>query len=216
MIVTPSDYTMKKILFIFAFAFLLASCKKDDKISTVNDKFLASIKAGQIDGIGIKYVDFMPDKKLVDNPADSRTANLILDLNNDSIDDFELLYKIDARSCCYSLALTITPLGNSFVCDQKSDTTYVEALAQGDIIDNSNNWLKSKTYLFYYWYSTFPSPDGTTIISEEISGSWYNQDNIYVGVKIIKDGKELFGWIDVKYLGEYTTVVRQYAITKPY
>jgi len=202
---------MKKIFVIFTFSLLITSCKKENKV-----QYLTSIKAGQTEGIGIKYVDFEPDAKLVYSDAESNQNNAFLkiDLNNDGIDDFELNYTRDARSCCYSLTSTITPLGNNYIYNQKTDTTLVEALAQGDIIDNNKIWTKSKAYLFYYWYSTFPSPpDGTPIISEKIYGSWYNHDDIYVGVKIIKDNKELFGWIDVKMGG---MAVRGYAVTKPY
>jgi uncharacterized protein with WD repeat len=185
-------------------------------ITTENeDKFLTYLTAGQTEGPGINYVDFSPDAKLVYSDANSNKNNAFLkiDLINDGIDDFELNYVRDARSCCYSLTSTITPLGNNYICNQKTDTTNVKALAQGDIIENNNTWTKSKVYLFYYWYSSFPSPDGTTIISEKIYGSWYNHDNIYVGVKIIKEDKELFGWIDVKMRG---LAVRGYAVTKPY
>jgi hypothetical protein len=109
-------------------------------------------------------------------------------------------------------------LGDNFICNKKTpDTTYVEALVQEDIIDKNNSWSKSKSYLWYYSYSEFPSENGP-IISNTISGSWFNQHNIFIGVKIIKDGKELFGWIDVDNpspLG-HTTVVRRYAISQPY
>lgn len=211
---------MKKLFIILTLLILIMACKKEN---IKEDKFLTSIKAGQTDGVGIKYVDFEPDKKLVYTYP--TLASLKLDLNNDSIDDFELVYSRSARPCCLGIESSINPIGNNYICNQKSDTTNVEALVQGDIIDNNNTWRKSGTSLFYYWYSSFTSADGP-LISEKISGSWYNHDNIYIGVKIIKDGKELFGWIDVNYQksdpsdpnydGWKEIVVRRFAISQPY
>jgi hypothetical protein len=81
---------MKMLYLILITGILLASCKKEHE-----DKFLTSIKTGQTDGIGIKYVDFELDEKLVYNDA-GYLEFLKLDLNSDSIDDFELCLTLDA------------------------------------------------------------------------------------------------------------------------
>ncbi len=189
----------------------------DEVVITVanEDKFLTSIKAGQTDGVGIRYVDFVPDAKLAYG-NNSYTAILNLDMNNDSIDDFELNYTSFAYGRWYQQYSQITPLGNSSVCVSKTITTpnfaYAESLEYGDTIGINNNWINSKAYLyrFYKNWQYIQNPD-TVIVTESFYGDWYNQNNIYVGVKIIKDDKQLFGWIDMK-----DTTVRRYAVTKPY
>jgi hypothetical protein len=203
-IITPSNYIMKKILFIFAFALLLASCKKEHE-----DNFLTSIKAGQTDGIGIKYMDFEPDKKFVFD-INPYYATLNLDLNNDSINDFELRY-YEFHS---EINLQITPQGNNSVCISSTihwDPPFAESLALEDSIGNKNNWSNSKAYLFMYSENCYTDYDtGKEICTKSGSGYWYNHDNIYLAVKIIKDDKEFYGWIDVKMKGE---AICGYAIT---
>jgi len=181
-------------------------------ITVVNvDKFLTFIKAGQTDGPGIKYVDFEPDAKFAYG-NDSYTEFLNLDLNNDSIDDFELKY----YSFHFETYLQIIPKGNNSVCFSKTlsvpDYAFVESLANGDTIGINNNWINSKAFLFTYYLSCYTDYDtGNRICSDSFSGYWYDHDHIYMGVKIIKNNKEFFGWIDMK-----GTTVRRYAITKLY
>lgn len=207
---------MNKVFVLLAIISLIISCKKDNE-----DKFLTSIKAGQTDGIGIKYVDFEPDKKLVVIPSDdySYSTKLFLDMNNDSIHDFELRYEFPPDlSCCYSRNSIILPLGENSVCVSKTITngwtnTFVQSLALGDSIGSRSNWSNSKEYLYSYRHSKHTTPEGGDLIQESIGGYWYDHDNIYVGVKIVKDGKDFFGWIDVKMKGQE---VRGYAVSVPY
>jgi hypothetical protein len=162
-------------------------------------------------------VDFEPDKKLVN--LNDYDTHLILDLNNDSIDDFEVLYKAPpGLSCCYAQNSIIKQLGENSVCFEKTITpewtyTFVQPLELGDSIDSRCNWSNSETYLYSYFHSQHQTPEGGVLTQVSIGGYWYNHDNIYVGVKIVKDGKDFFGWIDVKMKGQE---VRGYAITEPY
>jgi len=304
MIINPSNYTMKKIIIIIAFALFILSCKKDNKIPTANagndqsvtegatvsldgsassdkdgdalsykwtapsgitlsaetgaqstftapevttdtqytlslmvndgndysltddvvitvtneDKFLSFIKAGQNEGIGIKYVDFEPDEKM-----EQSYSTKYLDLNSDSINDFELIYHDrNVMHSTYLNYLTITPLGENSVCVLKSKTSRVQALAYGDTIGTNNNWSNSVSDLFVYRRYTYLDTNTGQFVSQgDPIGDWYDHDNIYMGVKIIKDGKEFYGWIDLNYQSnpEYPykeVVVRRYAISQPY
>ena len=181
-------------------------------ITTANEaKFLTFILAGQTEGLGIKYVDIVPDDTLQVYIARN------LDLNNDSINDFQLIYfRPSPHMCCTSDFFTIKPLEKNSVCVSKIMTGWVKPLAYKDSIGNNNNWSNSKDTLYYYFRSTHPTPDGTDIIDESTYGYWYDKDNIYIGVKIIKDGKDLFGWIDMKIFPRDIGVIRRYAITAPY
>jgi hypothetical protein len=192
-------------------------------ITTANeDKFLTYLTAGQTEGIGINYVDFDPDAKLVLHPSNYYIISLKLDLNNDDIDDFELIYDFSSfRSCCYALDAQIIPLGKNSICVSKTivswDAPYVESLALGDTIGTNNNWSNSKAYLFTFSSSTYTGLDGVDFTQVSKGGYWYKQDNLFMGVKIIKEGKELFSWIDVKIdVDRNSGIVRRYSVTKPY
>ncbi|HET6557910.1 MAG TPA: hypothetical protein VFG54_11390 [Prolixibacteraceae bacterium] len=202
---------MKKLFIILTLLILIMACKKEN---TIADKFLTFIEAGQTDGVGIKYVDFEPDEKLIS--SNGSEAFLKLDLNKDSIDDFELRYTSMSYGRWYNQYSQIIPLENNSVCISKtitySDFAFVESLKYGDTIGINNNWTNSKAYLyrFYRNWQRYQNPD-TTIVSESIYGDWYSQNNIYVGVKIIKNDKQLFGWIDMK-----DTTLRRYAVSSPF
>jgi hypothetical protein len=209
---------MFKILIILVICFFVfSSSKEKDK----EDQYLTFIKAGQTDGSGISSINFEPAKELENWENDYTMKILNLDLNNDSIMDFELNYHSRASgSCCYFKNSYITPLGNNSVCVTKSIpegsfNTFVQSLALGDTIGISNNWSNSKAYLFSFWSSTHPDPtnNGQQFTQISIYGDWYKQDNIYLGVKIVKGDRDFFGWINVKMGGQ---AVRGYAVTFPF
>jgi hypothetical protein len=76
-----------------------------------------------------------------------------------------------------------------------------------DTISANNNWSDS-TVILYSVPSSWSLSSGWI---DDITGYWYDSDSIYIGVRIIKDNKQLFGWIDMK-----KNVLRQYAVTEPY
>lgn len=195
---------MKKLFFIFAFILLITSCKKEKN----EDKFLTFMTAGQTEGIGINYVDIVPDEKI----AGGYTIKY-LDLNNDSIDDFKLIYVDQAlMPSTYANYLTITPLGENSVCVSKTKTDWVQPLAYGDTIGTNNNWSNSEAYLFKYRrYVYLDTATGQFVSTGDPIGDFYDHDNIYMGVRIVNDGKQIFSWIDIK-----KNVFRRYAITVPY
>ncbi len=194
----------------------------DEVVITITneDKFLSFITAGHTEGIGIKYVDIVPDEKM-----ERSYSTKYLDLNNDSINDFELIYhNRNVMPSTYLNYLTITPLGENSVCVLKSKTDRINALAYGDTIGTNNNWSNSVSILFMYRRYTYRDNTGQDVSEGDPIGDWYDHDNIYMGVKIIKDGKEFYGWIDVNYQSNpentaYTykeVVVRRYAISQQY
>lgn len=207
---------LKKIILSIVLASLLISCKKE--IEPIL-KYPSFIIAGQSDGIGIKNVDFDPDEKFVFY-SDYYKSHIILDLNSDSIGDFELVYDFPpARGGTFNRYAYIIPLENNAVCIlNKNGTAFVKALEFGDTISVKNNWSNSKSYLYtYHYYSTILYPEGTNYVPESSDGDWYNRDNIFAGVKIVKGNNELYGWIDLAILKEeYIGILRRYSITKPF
>ena len=203
----------RKVLFIFLVSILI-SCHKEDDIN-----YPSFITAGQTQGDGIKYVDFEPDKKFV-SYSNELKRHIILDLNNDGIDDFELVYDFPwSWGLSFLRFAYVIPLGNNSVCiSEKGERLLIEALELGDTIDANNNWLNSQAYLYAYSYqSGFMAPDATIYVNENYEGDWYNRDNIFVGVKIINEDYELYGWIDVAILkDENTGILRQYSVTEPF
>lgn len=206
----------KTLLFIYL-TFILFACDKEKQVQIPD-----FILAGQTDGFGIAFVDFEPDENLVVIPPDYESIKLKLDLNKDSIDDFEIVYGYtDRTSCCYRLEAFIISLNNNSVCVLKTDSFTVAPLVYNDIIDSNSTWSDSKAYLFNYWYAKHTTPDGSDLIQTDLDGYWYNTDKFYMGVKIKNDDDdELFGWIDVNLIaglnGINSGVVRRYSITQPY
>ncbi|MBN1820359.1 MAG: hypothetical protein JW833_06565 [Prolixibacteraceae bacterium] len=202
---------MKKIFLFILFASILISCEKEIVI-----EYPSFIIAGQTEGEGIKYVDFEPDEKLGDCD-ETYKACLNLDMNNDSINDFYLYYINDHSLNHVYWYLCIIPYGNnsiyfSTITSPWGEIYFAEALLENDTIGVNSNWMNSKTYLFAKqqtteWYSSPLEPVTTT----KSRGEWMSNQDIYIGVKITINEKELFGWIDMK-----STTVFRYAITQPY
>jgi hypothetical protein len=194
---------MKTLYLVLIIGIILASCKKDNE-----EKFLTSIKAGQKDGIGIKYVDIVPDDSSLGYSRHPTQQQKYLDLNGDGIDDFELMYQTsDSQIMSVEhYEINIKPFGLNLVCITQSGNNWVDSLKYNTIIDNNINWSNSTALLYeYHWWMHSEPPIPT------IKGFWYDHDNIYIGVKIVKDENQIFGWIDMK-----KNTIRGYAITVPY
>jgi len=101
------------------------------------------------------------------------------------------------------IGVDIIPLGTNSVCISKTNVHWVDSLSYNSIINETNNWSNSKATL----WSNGSFIDG----SKTYYGYWYNYDHIFIGVKIIKDDKQFFGWIDMK-----KNALRGYAVTVPY
>jgi hypothetical protein len=199
------NYTMKKLFLFLSFITFILSCNKEDDY-----KYLDSIKSGQISGTGIRYVDIVPDKEIAKYHNHYGDTITTLDLNNDGIDDFELRQFYEHYM--YSSAsgyLKIVPLGMNSVCVTKAGNHWIDSLKYNEIISSNNNWSDS-TALLYAWDMHQITVPEFEIITD-VEGYWYKNDSIYIGIRIVKDNNQLYGWIDMK-----GNVLRQYAVTVPY
>lgn len=204
--------SVNKFLLFIAITLFIFSCNTMDEQDTkVEWKYLTSIKAGQNIGVGIKYVDYEPDSVLYFYYHALNEGIRYLDLDGDGNNDFEFSHfiadpGIQSRRI-YSLS--IKPLGSNEICISKIKSNWVDSLKYNAEIDNTCHWSDSTALLYDYHWQMFTSPTFYSI--EKIKGYWYNNDNIYIGVKIVKDTKPYYGWIDM-----YQNTIRQYAITMPY
>ena len=139
---------MKKSYLILTFTLLIIACKKEYKAPI--DRLLTSIKAGQTDGPGIRYMNIVPDDTLlIENFPDNLFVTRNIDLDNDKIPDFELKYERSSPLMMGSsgVSLEIIPLGTNSVCISKTNANLVDSLSYNSIISDTNNWSNSKATL---------------------------------------------------------------------
>jgi len=200
---------MKRFFAFLTIITFILSCN-DKKEEEDEYKYLPYIIAGQIDGIGIRYVDILPDDELV--IKNFRDTTRFLDLDNDGIDDFEIRHYNPPPSLHQSIeGLEITPLGMNSVCISEIYSSFyegprywVDPLKYNDTISANSNWSDSRALLYNQWRSYVT---GET----DIIGYWCGTDSLFIGVQIVKKKDQLFGWIDMK-----GNVLRRYAVTVPY
>jgi len=200
---------MKKLILSILIAILFLSCNKKDG----DYKYLSYIIAGQIEGIGVKYVDIEPDDSIFCNCQciyDSCLSDSIgLDFNNDKLVDFQVITKTSpwTLSSAYYYSIEIKPLGNNSVCVSKTNNSWVDSLNLGDTIDSRINWSDSIAMLYSYYHQYFtPTGPITTI-----KGYWDQNKGYYIGIRIVNGDNQFFGWIDIR-----KWLIQQYAITIPY
>jgi hypothetical protein len=194
---------MRRIFtFLVLITFIFSCDNKEDKY-----EYLPFITAGQVDGPGINYMDMVPDRELIKEHGYGDTI-MKLDLNNDGIDDFLLThYFFSTMQSQNYESLKITALGENTVCTFTPENKLACPLKYRDTINANNSWADSTVILYSvpgYWTMS-------TGWNYYITGYWFNNDSIYIGVSIMKDNKQLFGWIDMK-----KNILRQYAVTGPY
>lgn len=198
---------MKKLIVSLIVILLISACdKKDEK--TQETIYPVSINAGQTAGIGIKFTDIIPDDNTLGYYPHPFDQNKYLDINGDSISDFELVLKRSDPGIqgMKTAVLEIIPLGMNAVCISATNPTWADSLKYNDPINANMNWSDSTALLYdYLFFDNYPNPSVT------IKGYWYTSNDIYIGVKINKDNKQFFGWIDMK-----QNVIRQFAVTVPY
>jgi hypothetical protein len=180
-------------------------------------KYLTLITAGQKSGTGIRYVDIIPDDTTLGYYDHPELQSKNLDLDGDGNNDFELIFSSNTEFIShYSYGLKIKPLEMNSVCVTASGDNWVDSLEFNDTINYSDIWSDSTALLYdYYRYIKYTDPKihDTTIIK----GYWYDNDNIYIGVKIMKDTHQFLGWIDLKRNVQRGFIdIRQFAITMPY
>jgi hypothetical protein len=168
--------------------------------------YAAFIIAGSTSGPGIDFTDILPDDTLdLSGHPDTLIKIQFLDLNHDKIDDFEVLYQIASPTMLGGdyRYLYLTPLNNNSIAVNNQTDLWAEPILAGDTISSNNTWVSQKTIIYGNF---FRIPD-----NHSYYGYWGTDSDKYVGVKIILEENELYGWIDFK-----RNVIKAYAISKSY
>ena len=204
---------MKKI-FIFKFLILviLTNSCKDEVIVYTLDNY---ITAGQKNGYNIEYTNLEPDINcMIIDPWIKTDTTIVLDLNNDSILDFEIKGSMCdpamlGADCEY---LGIKPLNNNGVC--VNQTGCLDTIPYLGTIDIFHNWSNEESIIHSYYgdmngYSSY-------------SGNWKSvleADKYYIGFMIEKNKKQYFGWMGMRFDSDYypyNFLISDYAILKEY
>ena len=199
-------------LHFFILSVLLISCDKEG-VNYVLDDF---IQAGQKSGAGIDYVDFEPDINctIIDPWVETDTF-INLDFNKDGVIDIT----ISGTMCHPSLLgvdcenLSIVPLLNSEICINPV-TNWLDTIPYFDSINSNKDWTKREAPIYSYFWDI----NGNT--SSE--GYWKDvltDNRYYIGFRIVKDEKYLYGWIGMKRdptILPFSYLLTDYAILKEY
>ncbi|MDP3442420.1 MAG: hypothetical protein Q8T08_06115 [Ignavibacteria bacterium] len=187
---------------LFLFILLFTSCEKEKTLILPDN-----IIAGQKSGPGISYFDFEPDIKcFISEPWIKQDTIIQIDLDNDGINDFTFQRKMGHPGFRggQSDGITLIPLNNNEInviptknpepviepCAHTS-LDWVDTLSVSDTIHSTLNFWTNKSALIFQFSSIF----NTCSINE---GFWSKVSNIndkYIGFKIVKDGKNYYGWI---------------------
>jgi len=131
-----------------------------------------------------------------------------LDANNDEIEDIKFLFYYRRSPGDYSIIIYSLPLNGTQVAVESSrifDQYYSPSpLSFGDTIHNDLYWLNEKTIL----YEFFSSQAGSYI-----NGYCYEQEDKYLAIKIQKEFKKYFGWINFSTLNNFLEI-DDYAVSK--
>jgi hypothetical protein len=149
--------------------------------------------------------------------ADSaRTASYNLDLNNDGSTDFVITHSTSAATGgCFGAKtnnyIKVTPSGNNQIVDYSSAIT--TKIAIYTLIDastltwggTSNQLMSSLTWACIGMAHTSPS------WHSHPGGQWYNAVDVYLGVKLKKNGNTYYGWVRINTSGANSFTVKDYA-----
>jgi len=198
---------MKRLLVIIS-AFLIAmiiSCNEDEVVEL---KYPNQILAGQADSIGIFYTDKEPNDTLTISYPD-KGDSVFIDMNKDGTDDFQLMSDGFQSAGTQVSNHKIIPLGENEI------VVYQDALKRklaynilpGETIDANSSWINEPCYLYGYSYNMYSGPVNW--------GLFGGSEGKFIGVKIIVNGNELYGWIRVKAL-DWKLILFDYAGTVGY
>lgn len=192
---------MKYIFIIVAFLFLF-SCKKDRELT-----YPVSIVAGDSIGVGVLYTKLPIPDTLYYSKYES--AVRVLDINHDHQDDIEIeiLYFATPGSSYFSSK--ITPLNGSELAAPVSDSTCIDTLNYGVIVNENIFWSKAAFDL------SSLSGDWNGFTSH---GLWAWARDKYVGIRLNVSGRKYYGWLGMEYseVNFHTLVIIEYASTIGY
>ncbi len=177
-----------------------------------------------IHGSSDYYSDVNPDKvvfaPMITFPS-YNSDSLLVDLNNDNINDFNIFAESDDGGQWYrNYSCRIIPLNNNQISISGFDTCYAnilstlqlywnpmaEIFASGDTIDKNKLWIDSTAYLAFYNFSAnFPNNFGYTC-ADVVSAA-----TGYIGLKVIIPNDTLFGWVKVQAIATTSVTIEEYA-----
>ena len=185
---------------LIVFALVHPGCRKDH----LADPYLSSaaktdfIVAGERDD-GITYTDINPDWEKHGFGLYNDSVNI--DLNNDNITDASFHY--------------ITVLSGSEYDQQTSVNCYngaeisVTPKNEGDTINTLSGW-STPGALLCFTKIDFVSSDTT------YTGQWNGVQDQYIGIRVIQNGRRLYGWIRLSVLVPPAIVYVQQIIVKDF
>lgn len=182
---------MKKTIFIFLLSLLIK----------VN--YAQTINAGQT-GSGVYYHDINPDTTLQGNKWVNNPVILPIDMNGDSIVDFELIvYVYNCGMACNHCHSYILPIDSNQVAFGYVDScktiytppgfietdTMIHLFNYNDAINSSASWTNSSVnFAFRYW--------GQDRI--DCGDNAYTSGSVkYIGVRVYTSTSILYGWIKI-------------------
>jgi Secretion system C-terminal sorting domain len=170
------------------------------------------------------YSDVNPDEvvfaPMITFPS-YNSDSLLVDLNNDNINDFNIIAVSDDGGQWYRYySCRIIPLNNNQISISGIDTCYAnipstlqvswnpmaEIFASGDTIDENELWIDSTAYLAFYNFSAnFPNNFGYTCadVVSPVAG--------YLGLKVITSIDTLYGWIKIQAIATTSVTIEEHA-----
>jgi hypothetical protein len=174
--------------------------------------YLDYIIAGQTSVIGIKYTDIEPNDTLSFDHYPETTTNKSIDLNDDGINDFVILFSCAASPAFHWLYNAIIPLNNNTVAIPDFENNIADTIDLNDTIDNNLHWANDTCILYVdYWARTLEGPPFSST-----TGLWNNVKNKFIGTKVFLDDKTLYGWIRVEIKNGWQLIILDYACTIGY
>lgn len=171
------------------------------------------------------HFNIIPDTIITTLSTTSGIASFYLDINNDSIDDFEISVIIDDFGNWHHYESSIiTPLNNNQIAIQRYDSCFafcpppdylynlpmVKSFLFNDSINNSNLWIDSAASLsFTKWSATIPNNCGYSC-----SGNTFLGASEFIGIRIITSNDSLYGWIKASGISSDTILVEEFACNK--
>lgn len=166
------------------------------------------------------YYDFNPDTTLSGvGPNTTNIESMLLDVNNDGIEDFEL-------KCSYTdyaqwgqiLYETIEPLNNNAVaysytdsCTSPVDSNWLTTFPMtkdyvyGEDVLINETWFDTLIYLHYIDWNFLTTAEHMCVNNPN------NNPEHYVGIKVLTATDTLFGWIRFAHIEAYSFTILDYA-----
>lgn len=144
------------------------------------------IMAGEKNVKGIVYYDFDPDYQFQFNPPQS-TSEYFIDLNSDSYSDFKIVFFGSESPGQGNFSNKIIPLNNSEIAVLGSNVSWADTIRFNGKIDAGLLWSDSSVLIYSYSYND--------TLGENHQGVWKDASNKYLGLKVVNNDGELFGWL---------------------